>query len=78
MKRVNIRNPLSAALLMGGPILAASALAHAQGGRGSSSDMMGGHGAGWMGGGYGGVLIPVLLVVVIVGLVVWIVAQKRK
>ena len=78
MKRVSIRNPLSAALLIGGSILAANALAQAQGGRGSGSDMMGGHGAGRMGGGYGGVLIPVLLVVVIVGLVIWIIAQKKK
>lgn len=76
MKRMNLRITLIAALLMGGPILAANALAQAQGGRGS--DMMGGHGAGWMGSGYGGVLIPVLLVVVIVGLVIWIVVQKKK
>jgi hypothetical protein len=39
--------------------------------------MNGGHwGGGWMGG-YGGVWVPVLLVVV-VGLVAWIVMQKRK
>ena len=40
--------------------------------------MMSGHGVGWMGGGYGGILIPVLLIVVVAGLVVWIVARKRK
>ncbi|MEO8804353.1 MAG: hypothetical protein ABI304_12170 [Rudaea sp.] len=78
MKRRNLRNTLSAALFMGGPILAANALAQAQGGHGSGSDMMGGHGGGWMGGGYGGILIPVLLIVVIAGLVVWFVARKKK
>jgi hypothetical protein len=40
-------------------------------------------GGGWMGGyggmaGYGGIWGPVLLVVVVVGLVAWIVTQKRK
>lgn len=76
MKRMNLRNTLSTALLMGGPILATNALAQSQGGYGS--DMMGGNGAGWMGGGYGGILVPVLLVVVIAGLVAWIIAQKKK
>jgi uncharacterized membrane protein len=54
--------------------LLATGVATAQGG-----SMMngGGHwGGGWMGG-YGGVWVPVLLVVV-VGLVAWIVLQKRK
>ncbi len=79
MKRMNLRNALSAALLMGGPIVATSALAQSQSGYGMGSGMMGGYGAGWMGGGgYGGILLPVLLVVVIAGLVAWIVAQKRK
>lgn len=74
MKRMTHRNTLSAALLMVGSILATSALAQSQGGPG----MMDGHGAGWMGGGYGMMLIPVLLIVVIAGLVAWIVAKKRK
>lgn len=76
MKRMNLRNTLSAALLMGGAILATNALAQSPGGH--DSDMMGGNGAGWMGGGYGGTLIPVLLVVVIAGFVAWIVVQKKK
>ena len=38
--------------------------------------MNGGMGGGWMGG-YGGYGLPVLLVVV-VGLVVWVVMQRRK
>ena len=78
MKLTNLRNALSAALLIGGPIAATSALAQSQGGYGPGSGMMGGYGTSWMGsGGYGGILLPVLLVVV-GGLVVWIVAQKRK
>ena len=39
--------------------------------------MMGGYGAGWMGG-YGGLLVPILLVLAVVGLVVWVVKQKSK
>ena len=74
MKRINRRNALRAALLMGGPIFATSALAQSQGGFG----MMGGYGAGWMGGGYGGIVLLILLIVVVAGLVAWIVAQKRK
>ena len=35
-------------------------------------------GMGWMGGGYGGFWLPVLLVVVVVGAVVWGVKQKSK
>ena len=43
----------------------------------------GGWGGGWMGGygsmgGYGGILVPILLVVVVAGLVVWVVKQKGK
>lgn len=76
MKPMNIRNTLNAVLLIGGPILATNALAQSQGSHGWG--MMGGNGVGWMGGGYGGVLIPVLLVVVIAGLVTWFVAQKKK
>ena len=74
MKRMNLRKTLSAALLIGGTIVATSALAQSQ----SSYGMMGGHGNGWMGGGYGGFLLPVLLVVVVAGVVAWIVVKKRK
>ncbi len=35
-------------------------------------------GYGWMGGGYGGILIQVLVVVVLIGFVAWIVKQKIK
>ena len=35
-------------------------------------------GMGWMGGGYGGFWLPVLLVIVVVGAVVWGVKQKGK
>ena len=75
MKRIDLRKTLGSAVLTGGPIVATSALAQSQGGYG----MMGSYGAGWMGGGgYGGILLLLLLVVVVVGLVAWIVAQKRK
>jgi len=76
MKRMNLRRTLGAAALIGGTIVAASALAQSQGGYGSG--MMGGYGAGWMGGGYGGIWLPVLLVVAVAGLVAWVVAQKKK
>jgi uncharacterized membrane protein len=78
MKRIYLRSTLSTTLLMGGLILTMSALAQSQDGNGSGSHMTGGYGAGWMGGGYFGMLIPVLFVVVIAGLVAWIVAQKKK
>ena len=45
-------------------------------GGGWGSGWMGGYGG--MGGGYGGILVPVLLVIAAVGLVVWVVKQKRK
>lgn len=35
-------------------------------------------GMGWMGGGYGGFWLPVLLVIVVVGAVVWGARQKGK
>jgi uncharacterized membrane protein len=73
MKRMNLRKTLGAAALIGGTIVAASALAQSQGGYGSG--MMGGYGAGWMG---GGIWLPVLVVVVVAGLVAWVVAQKKK
>jgi predicted lipid-binding transport protein (Tim44 family) len=50
--------------------------ASAQNGGMMSGDHGGMWGNGWMGG-YGGFWVPILLVVV-VGLVVWIVMQKRK
>jgi len=86
MKRISLRKALSAALSMGGTIVAASALGQPQGGYGTGSGMMGGNGSGWMGGygtgwmggGYGGIWLTVLLVIAVAGLVAWIVAQKRK
>jgi uncharacterized membrane protein len=88
MKRMNLRKNLNAAALIGGTIVAASALADTQqggSGYGMGSGMMGGNESGWMGsygwgsmGGYGGIWLPILLVAVIVGLVVWIIAKKRK
>ena len=80
MKHMNLRKTLNAAVLMGGTIVATSALAQSQGGSGYGMDsgMMGGYGAGWMGGGYGGIWLPVLLVVAVAGLVAWVVAQKKK
>ncbi len=80
MISMNFRNVLNSALLMGAPIVATSALAQSQGGSGwgMGSGMMGGNGANWMGGGYGGMLLLILLVVVVAGFVAWIVAQKRK
>ncbi len=80
MKRMSIRNTLNTSALLGGTIMASSALAQTQGGSGYSMGpgMMGGYGAGWMGGGYGGIWVPILLVIVVAGLVAWFVAQKRK
>ena len=75
MKRVNLRKNLNPAVLMAGTIMAASALAATQDG---GSGMMGGYGTGWMGGGYGGIWVPILLVAVVAGLVGWIVAKKGK
>lgn len=58
------------------PLLVSSA-AFAQSGSMMSGSMGGGWmGGGWMGG-YGGYVLPILLVVV-VGLVAWIVMQRRK
>ncbi len=77
MKRMILERTLSAALLIGGPIMGTSALAQSQGGYGPG--MMGGYGGGWMGGWMGGGMwIPVLLVVAVAGLVAWIFAQKKK
>lgn len=76
MKRKNLHNALTVAMLIGVPIAATSALAQPQ--HGSDSAMMGDHGVGWMGGGYGWMWLPILLVVVTAGLVAWFVAKKRK
>lgn len=66
-----MKNPF--ALAVSAAAALATDVASAQGG----SMMNGGHwGGGWMGG-YAGVWVPILLVVV-VGLVAWIVMQKRK
>ncbi len=46
----------------------------AQGGNMMNGNTWGGH---WMGGGYGGWWVPVLLIVLI-GVIVWAVLQKRK
>lgn len=78
MKHMNFRKTLSAVLLMSGSIAAAGVLAQPQSGHGPGG-MMGGYGAGWMGGyGFGGMWVPILVVIAVAGLVVWIVAKKRK
>lgn len=61
------------AMAMGAVPVFVSGVASAQ-----SNNMMNGGmgGVGWMGG-YGGIWVPILLVVV-VGLVAWVVMQKRK
>lgn len=84
MQRISVLNLLNAAALTGGSILVANAWAQpSQGGYGPGSNgmgpgMMGNYdGFGWMGG-YGGIWAPILLVAVVVGVVVWVVAQKKK
>ncbi len=79
MKRISCPRFSSIAASLGGMLSAASVWAQpAQGGygpgNGMGSGMMGG---GWMGG-YGGFWLPVLLLVVVVGLVAWVVSQKKK
>ena len=68
------------AMSVGTVTLLASGVSFAQNG-----NMMGGGtgGDGWMNGygvmgGYGGIWVPTLIVIVIVGLVAWVVTQKRK
>jgi hypothetical protein len=88
MKRMNLRSTLGAAILIGGAVIGASALADPEQGAygyGMGPGMMGGNGPGWMGGygsgwmgGYGGIWLPLLVVIVVAGLVVWIVKQKGK
>jgi Spy/CpxP family protein refolding chaperone len=82
MKRVNLRNILSTAVVLGTTIATTAALAQpSQGGNGPGygmgPGMMDGYGTGWMGG-YGGIWVPILVVVAVAGLVAWIVRQKRK
>jgi len=72
MKRMNLRRNMNATVLIAGTIIAASALANTEDG---SSGMMVGNGIGWMGG-YGGILLPILLFAVVVGLVVWFAEQN--
>ena len=83
MKRAILRKILSAAAMIGGSIVAASALAQSQGGygpgNGMGSGMMGGgYGSVWMSGGYGGKWVPILRVAEVAGLLAWIVARKKK
>ncbi len=68
------------AMVAGAVPLLSSGVALAQNG-----SMMngGGWGGGWMGayggmGGYGGILVPILIFAGVAGLVVWVVKQKRK
>lgn len=75
MKCMNLKTTLSAALLICGPIVAASAVAQSQGGYGTGSGMMG---SGWMGGGYGGIWGLILIVALVAGVVAWVVTQKKK
>ncbi len=82
MKHMSLRKTLSAAVSIGGTIVAASALANpSQGGYGPAygigTGMMGGYGVGWMGG-YGGIGVPILLVIVVAGFVAWVITQNRK
>ncbi|MEO7254438.1 MAG: hypothetical protein ABIZ64_09400 [Casimicrobium sp.] len=78
MKHTHFPKTFGAAILAGGSIAASDALAQSQGGYGMGPGMMEGYGSNWMGGGYGGIWLVILLVLVIVGLVVWIIAKKRK
>lgn len=78
MKRINLRKTLSVVVLIGVPVVAASALAQPQSGYGPGG-MMGDHGSGWMGGyGFGGMWVPILVVIVLAALVAWVVAQNKK
>lgn len=82
MKRMNLRNAVGAALLVGGPMAATHALADSPRagygpGNGMGPGMMDGYGAGWMGG-YGGIWLSILLVAVVAGLVGWMIGKNRK
>ena len=86
MKRMTIRQTLSAAALTGAMIVTTTALAQpSQGGNGPGYGMMGGDGPGWMSGygfgwmgGYGGIWLPILVVILAAGVVAWVVNQKKK
>lgn len=77
MKHMNFGKALNVVSWVGGLITTTSVLAQSQGGYGPGSGMMGGSGAGWLGG-YGGMGLPILLVIVVAGLVAWFVSQKKK
>lgn len=78
MKPMKFRKTLSAAILTGSTMVGASALADTpQGTYSMGSGMMDGYGFSGMGG-YGGAWVPILLVIVVVGLVAWIVTQRKK
>jgi hypothetical protein len=62
------------AMAVGTVLLLATGVSLAQSGNMMNGGMWG---TGWMGG-YGGIWVPTLLVIVVVGLVAWIVTQKRK
>ena len=76
MKRMNRLKTYSAAVFSGSPLVASSALAQSQSGSGMGPGMM--NATGWMGGGYGGIWLLVLLVAVVAGLVGWIIGKKKK
>ncbi len=84
MTRTDLCKTLSAAALMGGMIVTASALAQSQGGN-AGSGMMGGNGVGWMngngsssmGGDGGGMWLPLLVVIAVAGVVAWLVSLKK-
>ncbi len=60
-------------------VVGAISLLAASGSLAQGGNMMNGNAGygGWMGGGYGGFWVPVLLVVLI-GVIVWAVLQRRK
>lgn len=68
MKNFSIATISTASVLNSGAALA------------QSGNMMNGGmwGSGWMGGGYGGYWLLILLCIVVVGLVIWIISQKGK
>lgn len=68
------------AMAVGTAALLSSGVLSAQGGAMMNST---GSGSGWMGGytgmgGYGGILVPILLIAAVVGLVVWVVNRTNK
>lgn len=68
------------AMAVGTAALLSSGVLSAQGGTMMNGT---GSGSGWMGGytgmgGYGGILVPILLIAAVVGLVVWVVNRTNK